>query len=172
MMLEKIRRYFKPGWRRYAVEILILLAIFAGIRAWQQRDLPKGVAPTIRGLTLSGQSVDLQQVSQNKPVLLHFWASWCPVCKLEQGSIQALSTQYTVITIATQSGDANDVRQYMQDQGLNFPVILDEDGSLLQRYGLRGVPASFFINRHGEIAFREVGYTTRWGMQARLWLLQ
>lgn len=171
-MLEKIRQYFKPGWRGFLTELLLFIVIFAGVRFWQQRDLPNGIAPPLYGQTLVGQLVDLRQLSRDKPVLLHFWTTWCPVCKLEQKSIQALSQKYTVITVATQSGDAVAVRQYLQSQGLSFPVLLDEEGELMQRYGLHGVPASFFINRRGEIAFREVGYTTQWGMQFRLWMLE
>ena len=114
--------------------------------------------------------LDLATLGQGRPVLVHFWATWCPICKLEQGTINALSAEHPVITIATQSGDAQAVQTFMQEQHLHFPVLLDEEGTLLQRYGLHGVPATFVIDPQGRIAFREVGYTTSWGLRARLWL--
>lgn len=170
MMLEKIRLFLKPRWRQVTLEILIFLLIFMAIRAWMQRDLPTGLAPALQGVTLGGQVIDLATLGQGRPVLVHFWATWCPICKLEQRSIDALSADYPVITIATQSGDAQAVQAFLQEQQLHFPVLLDEEGKLLQQFGLHGVPASFVIDPHGKIAFREVGYTTGWGLRARLWL--
>ncbi len=169
MMLEKIRQFLKPKWRRRSIEVLIFVLLYVSIRAWMQRDLPSGPAPRVQGVTLSGQAVDLATLGKGRPVLLHFWATWCPICKLEQASIETLSTEYPVITIASQSGDAKAVQEYMQAQHLHFPVLLDEDGALLQRFGLHGVPATFVIDAQGKIVFREVGYTTDWGIRARLW---
>jgi thiol-disulfide isomerase/thioredoxin len=170
MILEKIRQLLKPRWRRVTLEILVFLLLYLALRTWMQRDLPAGPAPVLQGVTLTGQALDLATLGQGRPVLVHFWATWCPICKLEQGAINALSADYPVITIATQSGDAQAVQAFLQEQQLHFPVLMDEDGALLQRFGLHGVPATFVIDPHGKIAFREVGYTTGWGLRARLWL--
>jgi peroxiredoxin len=170
MMLEKIRNLLKPRWRRVTAEILLFALIYLAFRAWMQRDLPSGPAPVVQGITLDGRHVDLAALGKGRPVLLHFWATWCPVCKLEQGTIDAVSRDYPTLTIATQSGDAQAVQAFMHEQELHFPVLLDEQGELLRRYGLHGVPATFVIDARGHIAFREIGYTTGWGLRLRLWL--
>jgi peroxiredoxin len=170
MMLEKIRGYLKIRWVRWGLELTLMLLVYFGVRAWMQRDLPIGPAPAIQAITLTGQPVELAALARQGPVLVHFWATWCPICALEQGSIQSISTDHPVITIASQSGDDRAVHDYMQEHALSFAVVMDEDGELMQRYGLRGVPASFIIDRNGKIVYREVGYTTEIGLRIRLWL--
>ncbi|MBI3562765.1 MAG: redoxin domain-containing protein [Gammaproteobacteria bacterium] len=169
-MLEKIRQSLKPGWKSTAVELLVFVLMYAAIRAWMQRDLPQGAVPPMQAITLAGEPVDIARYGRGRPVLIHFWATWCSVCRLEQGSINAISRDYPVLTIATQSGSGSEVQGYLQKNQLHFPVVLDDSGELLQRFGLHGVPASFIIDPRGNIAYREVGYTTGWGLRLRLWL--
>ena len=153
---------------KLALEILLFLVVFLLLKAYLQRDLVTGEAPPLEGELLNGQTVSLQDY-RGKPLLLHFWASWCSVCKLEQGSINAVSADHPVLTIAMQSGTAEEVSDYLAQQGLDFPVLVDEQGDLARRFGVRGVPTSFILDPSGRIAFAEVGYTTGWGLRARLW---
>ncbi len=141
-----------------------------GIRAWQQRDMVSGVAPDLQGITLAGQPYRLP-VHPAKPVLVHFWATWCPICRTEQGSITSIAhDDPNVITIAMQSGKPEEVARYMREQGIVFPVVNDPDGSLSNAWGVHAVPASFIIAPDGQIRFVEVGYTTGIGLRLRLWL--
>ena len=153
---------------KLALEILLFLVVFLLLKAYLQRDLVTGEAPPLEGELLNGQTVSLQDY-RGKPLLLHFWASWCSVCKLEQGSINAVSADHPVLTIAMQSGTAEEVSDYLAQQGLDFPVLVDEQGDLARRFGVRGVPTSFILDPSGRITFAEVGYTTGWGLRARLW---
>ena len=162
------------SWRqnrlfRYAFDLLVLILFVIGIRAYTMRDMTSGIAPQIQNKTLQGQLVDLHQTDK-RPVLLHFWASWCPICSLEQDSIEALSKDYNVITIAMQSGENNEVRQHLKDNQLTFTVINDPDGLISQSYGIRGVPSSFIIDNNNLIRFAESGFTTGVGLRLRLWL--
>ncbi len=167
----------KPGnttraakWRSFAVNALILVIIVAGIRLWQHRDMPSGAAPALQGVTLDGRPYALA-AQPGKPVLVHFWATWCPICRAEQDSIAALAQQNPdVITVAMQSGTAAEVSRHMQQQGLSFPVINDSDGRLSGAWGVHAVPASFIVAPDGHIRFVEVGYTTGFGLRLRLWL--
>jgi hypothetical protein len=58
----------------------------------------------------------------------------------------------------------------MQENDLQFPVMLDESGQLASQFGLKGVPASFILSPGGEIIFVETGYTTELGLRVRMWL--
>jgi len=62
------------------------------------------------------------------------------------------------------------VSQYMRENGLDFPVLLDESGLLSVAWGVRGVPSSFIIDADGQIRHLAVGYTTELGLRFRLWL--
>lgn len=156
---------------KLTLEILILILIYFAIKAYMQRDLIEGAAPAIQSTFLNGQAINLQTY-QGKPLLLHFWAIWCGVCKLEEDSIQAISKDHPVVTVAMSSGSNKEIEAYLKDNDLSFPVINDNDGELAQRYGVSGVPASFIINADGQISYTEVGYTTGWGLRFRLWLAE
>jgi hypothetical protein len=62
------------------------------------------------------------------------------------------------------------VRSYLGERGLDFPVLVDPDGRLAGRYGVRGVPTTLVIGPEGRIRSREVGYTTGLGLRLRLWM--
>jgi len=157
-------------WRSYAIQALLFIVVIAGIRAWQQRDMLSGLAPALQGNTLLGQPYQLP-LHPEHPVLVQFWATWCPVCKAEQSSIAEISHDNpNVITVAMSSGSPEAVLKHMQEQSIAFPVINDPDGSLSSKWGIHAVPASFIIAPDGKIRFVEVGYTTGIGLRLRLWL--
>ena len=157
-------------WRGYAASGLVFVIIIVGMRLWQQRDMPGGPPPALQGVTLAGQPYTLP-ARPEKPVLVHFWATWCSICRAQEDSIAAIAQDHpNTITIAMQSGGSAEITRYMQEQKINFPVVNDTDGILSRTWGVRGVPTSFIIAPDGEIRFVEVGYTTGIGLRLRLWL--
>ncbi len=164
------------GKRRWSLvwQIALIGILFVGIRAFTQNGLVQGQAPEFSGLTLQGPAFSLQQAlkaNQGRPMLIHFWASWCSICRVTEGSIEAIAKDYPVITIAMQSGDHEEVAAYLRKQGLSFPVILDEEGELSARYGVKGVPTDLIVDSQGQVRFSESGYSSEWGLRARLWYL-
>ncbi len=156
-------------WLWTGAQIFIVVAVLAALRAWQLRDVTRGgPAPEISGVLLDGGSVSLAAM-RGEPVLVHFWASWCPVCRIEQGSIDALARDYRVLSVSLDDGTDAELRAYLAAQSVNYPVVVDRGGTLAQAYGVRGVPASFIVDAQGDIRFVEVGYTTGLGLRARLW---
>lgn len=153
---------------RLLAEITLILVVIFSVRLWVQRDVISGLAPNISAIMLNGQYFDLYK-EKRKPILVHFWATWCSVCKLEQSGIENLAKDFPIITIAIQSGNNKELHQFMQEENLSFKVINDESGIFSQRYNIRGVPASFIINKNNEIEFIEIGYTTELGLRIRLW---
>jgi thiol-disulfide isomerase/thioredoxin len=157
-------------WRSLAINVLLFVIIVAGIRCWQHRDMASGAAPALHGLTLTGQPYTLP-AHPGRPVLVHFWATWCPICRAEQGSIAAIAQDHpNVITVAMQSGSSAEIIKHMHAQGISFPVVNDDDGTLSAAWGVHAVPASFIIAPDGKISFIEVGYTSDIGLRLRLWL--
>lgn len=143
-------------------------AVLVAVGIYQSWSLVSGAVPEISAETLDGKPFSQQQF-RGKPYLVHFWASWCGICRFEEKSIAALSKDYQVITIAMQSGDAAEVRAYLRQRGLDMPVIVDEQGALARRFGVRGVPSSFVVDGQGEIRAATRGYTSSWGLKLRLW---
>lgn len=157
-------------WRGYALNTLLFVILVAGIRFWQHRDISSGPAPALQGLTLAGKAYILP-AHPDQPVLVHFWATWCSICRAEQGSIAAIAQDHpNVITVAMRSGTPEAVSRHMHEQRIDFPVVNDRDGSISSAWGVHAVPASFIITPDGQIRFVEVGYTTGVGLRLRLWL--
>ena len=169
MNISRLKILYAKRSVKISIQIFLFIVIYFAVKAYTQRDLIQGQAPVLNATLITGENFNLQH-KRNQPMLLHFWASWCPVCKLEQDSIDSISKNHPVVTVAMQSGDSSEISQYMRDSGLNFSVIADETGALAQRYGVKAVPVSFILNPQGQIVFSESGYTSSWGLQLRLWL--
>lgn len=158
------RRYL-----RWARDILILVLVFGAIQWWQTRDMPRGQAPLLQGPGLQGTDLSLANL-RGQPVLVHFWATWCPICRLEGGTIADIAEDHTVLTVATTSGTAEEVSAYLAEQAWEMPVIMDETGEMAADWNIRGVPATFVVNSRGEIVSVTSGYTTGVGLRLRLLL--
>ncbi|MCG6897873.1 MAG: protein disulfide oxidoreductase [Thiocapsa sp.] len=154
--------------RRWLIDIALILAIVAGVHWWKARPLVSGEAPPLAELTLDGRALDLADL-RGQPVLVHFWASWCPMCKLMDGAVAALARDHPVVTVAMQSGDRAALQDVMRQTGHDFPVIADPTGQIAGRWGVIGVPASFVVDSAGQIRFATVGVSTEPGLRLRMW---
>ena len=159
----------KRTWLHWIRDILLIVLVIGAVQWWQSRDLAAGPAPPLEGWLLDGRWVDLEDY-RGKPILVHFWASWCPICRAEDASIESLAEDWPVLTVATGSGDGADIKKYMEDNRPGFPVMLDETGEMARQWKIVGVPTSFVIDPRGEIVSATVGYTTEIGLRLRLWL--
>lgn len=155
-------------WRGWAINLLILVLIFGGVQWWRARPLASGESPPLAGATQDGDPLDLRAL-RGVPVLVHFWATWCPVCQLGLGAIDAIADDRLVVTVAMQSGSPAEIRKFMTGQGLRFPVLADEHGALASRWGVPAVPATFVLDGAGRIVYSTLGPSTEMGLRARLW---
>lgn len=153
--------------RSLLLQGLILVAVVVAIHFYQTRHTVHGIAPILSGITLQGHAAEL---ATDRPTLVHFWATWCPVCRFELDTIDALAKDYPVITVAMEDTPAPQILAYMREQQVDFPVLHDPAGELASAYGVRAVPTSFIVNHQGEISTTTVGYTTGLGLRIRLWL--
>jgi peroxiredoxin len=160
------------NYRSWLVNILVILALFVGVQWWRARPLASGPAPDLAGTLLDGGRISLaglRETARDRAVLVHFWATWCPTCRMSEGGIAAIAGDHPVLSVAMQSGDAREVQAYMAKQGLIFPVLPDPDGALASAWGVSAVPASFVVDPAGRIRFATLGYTTEAGLRTRLW---
>ena len=162
----------RPRWQRWLIDAALIALVFAAVQLWQTRHVPAGPAPAFAGLLAAGGQGSLaawRAAHPGGPVAVYFWADWCPICTAQQGTIDGVQADYPVLTVAMQSGDAAAVNKVLAERGLDWTTAIDTDGRIAQAYGLRGVPAFVIVGPAGEIRSVSLGYTTGWGLRARLW---
>jgi peroxiredoxin len=158
---------------RWGVDLAVASLLFLGVLAWQTRHLPGAgtPAPDFQLRTLTGEQVRLSEL-RGKPVVLEFWAPWCGVCKAESSTLSAVrhlvGERAHVLTVAVAYQSEADVRRFVQEQGVDYPVLLGE-GSLSHAFRVELFPTTFVISSEGRIEQSTVGYTTRLGLLWRLW---
>ena len=123
----------KKRWRSWLVYILLLLVIMLAANWWKTKDAASGNLSEFSGQLIDGSTFTIAEFA-GEPVLFHFWATWCPICELEKNSIQSISQDYRVISIASWSEGETEVKTYMQDNQLTFPVMLDTSGELAKSF--------------------------------------
>jgi peroxiredoxin len=123
---------------------------------------PGFLAPDFSLQTLDGEFVTLSEF-RGQPVLVNMWASWCTPCKYEMPAIQEAYEEFrdqgfTVLAVNLTKKDVlGSVESFVEEHGLTFPILLDQDGRVEDAYQLRGLPTSFFIDRDGVIQSVVIG---------------
>lgn len=154
---------------RWIIELAVIIGIVLLLRAWFSRDLIQGPAPPFSATLLDGSPISLSDYA-GETVLLHFWATWCAICRLEENEIVRIHDRHSVVTVAMQSGPAFAVESYLSERERELVVINDPEANLARLYGVRAVPSTFIINPRGEIIYRKQGYAPPFELRLRLWL--
>ena len=167
-LTSRLRRLFpaKP-WLRRLLEVGLIIFVIGGAHLYQTHGLPEGAAPPLAGALTDGRRVEVG--AGDTAMLVTFWATWCPVCKAEEGNIVSVAKDYRVISVAMQTGDAATVNKYLNERAIDLPALVDVEGDHAANWRVRGVPTHFVVDAGGKIRFRVVGYATTWGLKARLW---
>jgi cytochrome c biogenesis protein CcmG/thiol:disulfide interchange protein DsbE len=118
------------------------------------------VAPDFTLEMLDGSETTLSDL-QGQGVLINFWATWCPQCRDEMPAIQEVYEQYRdqgfiVLAVNVREGDAQ-VKGFIEQTELTFPILMDPDGTVGDRYGVRSIPTTFFVDHSGVIRDIVVG---------------
>lgn len=112
-------------------------------------------APDFSLKTLDGKQVNLSDY-KGKKVMLNFWATWCPPCKKEMPDMQKYSQQAgeDVVILAVNIDPENDVRAFVEDNGITFTIPLDSQSAknpVNERYKILSIPTTYFIDSKGII---------------------
>ncbi|WP_415397669.1 redoxin domain-containing protein [Sulfurimonas sp. CS5] len=160
--MNRVKKYLKE-----IITFFIFITIIANIISiYKSSDLNKAALQNINITLLDAQSYTYPK---GKPILIHFWATWCPTCKLEASNIQTISENYEVLTIAVNSGDNNDIKKYMNKHNLSYKVYNDNNGFFAKEFKIAAYPTTFIYNKNKELVFSEVGFTSTWGLWIRMW---
>lgn len=150
---------------------LLILFVLSNVFSYLRKpDLERTTFPQTKSQLIDGSYFETNSI-KGKPLLVHFWALWCPTCKLEASNIQSLSQKYEVITIAVQSGSNEKINKYMHENGFDFKVINDTHGNWAKEFKIEAFPTTFIYDKNAELTFTEVGYTTTAGLMARMGMI-
>ena len=140
--------------------------------------IPTGVsignlAPDFELKTLTGENITLSSL-RGKPVLLNFWATWCPPCKAEMPFLQQINDTWKpkgLVILEVDVGEKKgQVETFMTGLNLSMQVALDTDMKVTSKsYLIGAIPTTFFIDKNGVIRQKNVGgYLSRAAIEAEL----
>lgn len=142
----------------------ILAALVAGPRL-EAQDGGIGVgkaAPVVTVPDIDGRPVDLGRYIGKRPVLLEFWATWCPICEALLPRMQAARQKYGnqvaflgINVAVNQSRDR--VRRYMERHQLPFQVLYDEEGVSVRAYDAPQTSYIVIIDKSGRVVYTGIG---------------
>jgi peroxiredoxin len=109
---------------------------------------------------LDGKMVRLSDY-RGRPVLINFWATWCPPCRAEMDDLEAFYYDHQkegLMILAVNSGESRDIAaEFAQELGLSFTVLLDEDFTISDQWLINSLPTSILVDRDGVVQVIHVG---------------
>ena len=130
-------------------------------------------APDFELENITGEKKHLADY-QGKVVVLNFWATWCGPCKDEMPFFQEIYERYgseiTVLAVNNQE-TVDKVSPFVEELGLTYEILMDNDGSVATQYQVIGFPTTYFIDPNGIIKFLHVGVLTEEQLDGYLDLL-
>ena len=166
-----MRRLNLTTWIAFSATVLLLGAAWIWFSitlpgSTTQGNIPAPqqgfLAPDFHLTTFAGDSYTLSEL-RGKPVLINFWASWCPPCRSEMPAIQRVYDEFqdqgfTVLAVnTTYQDDLGEAIIFAQIRKLTFPILLDRDASVANLYEVRSLPTTFFVDPQGIISEVVVG---------------
>ena len=135
-------------------------------------------APDFVLRSLDGESVRLSDL-QGQPVIVNFWATWCPTCKAETPDLIALYEEHRdagilVLGVNLREADGQ-VQGFVEDFGVSFPILMDRNGQVASTWRIggpnNGVPSTYFIDSKGVVRLVVFGFLTEAKMAEGLALI-
>lgn len=163
--------------RETIVALLVLLALALAVLGMRDMAVPERTAivtaanaegldskpaPDFRLEQLGGGQVSLSEY-RGKVVLVNFWATWCPPCVREIPALVRIHEQYrdqgfVILGVnTTYQDDEAKVQQFVQDNNIQFPILLEKEATVGSEYGARLMPSSYLIDQNGQIVYAHVG---------------
>lgn len=122
-------------------------------------------APTFEATSLAGTPMRFPADAAGKPLVIRFWADWCRFCEPEMREMEPIyqdkKTQGLEIYAINAGQDRATVEAFARKLGISYPVLLDEDAQVAKRYGVVGLPTTYFIDRNGVVRGKLLGEMSR-----------
>lgn len=142
---------------------VILAFMTPGPATAQDVGLPLGTKPPATAVqTLSGDSVNLDQYIGKKPVLMEFWATWCPLCRAMEPRLRAAhakfgdDVQFLFIGVAVNQTPRS-IRRHLEKDPLPGPVLWDADGAAVRAFDAPTTSYIVILDRTGKVTYTGTG---------------
>jgi peroxiredoxin len=124
-------------------------------------DAAKSPAVDFELPNLNGSSVRLSKFRGDRPVLIYFWATWCPYCTSVRPEISKLREkmgpgEMEILGINVGGTDSLErLKRYQEGHPVSWPILYDADGKVSKAYGVQGIPLFVLVNKEGNVVYRE-----------------
>lgn len=140
--------------RRLLIRMSLLLAVLAATPVWSQIEFAEN--EPVPALTLS-DGRDLVAVAAGRPIIVLFWASWCPYCKALMPHLQSMLDEYTperleVLAISFREDEPDDAQKMLDAQGYDFVTELGGD-ELADSWGATATPRLYLVGPDGRLLY-------------------
>jgi thiol-disulfide isomerase/thioredoxin len=157
-------------WLSQALQMVLMVTVISVAMDWYRtKDIPKEQAPPLSAIMADGEFVDVIAKSHEEPVVVYFWATWCPACKFVSPSVSWLSDYYEVVAVSGASGPEERVQKFMQAKDYQFDNINDPKSSIMQEWSISVTP-TIYVLKDGKVSSITTGVTTPIGILARIWM--
>jgi thiol-disulfide isomerase/thioredoxin len=150
---------------------LLMVFVVSMVLNYIRKPDTNAILADIKVSLISGEEVSFRG-DGSKPTVIHFWATWCPTCKLEAPNLESIKDEAHLVTIAVNSGSDSKIKAFMEERGFNYAVVNDREEKLSKQFGVEVFPTTFIYDSNGILEFSEVGYSTTLGLKARLALVK
>ena len=146
-----------------SIPFLLALCTAAAAQGALEGLTPIPDRPEAPGFDLKDPDGRTQRLTdhQGQPVILNFWATWCPPCRKEMPSIERAHEEIAdegIAVMAINVGeDAETIKRFLEDQPVGFALPMDLDMELVQRYPVKGLPTTFVIAPDGRLVYVATG---------------
>ena len=119
--------------------------------------------PSFTVTELGGEKISVGGV-KGKVMLVNFWATWCPPCRVEMPRLEKevwrkyKSDDFVMIAIAREQ-TAQEINAFRKEYGFSFPMASDPQREVYKLFGNGGIPRSYVVDGDGKILFQSIGYT-------------
>ncbi len=98
---------------------------------------------------------------KGQPVIVNFWATWCPPCREELPSMnlgwKKIKNQGIIMLAINVGEDEDTIFTFTGDYPIDFTVLLDQTGEVTDQWPMKGLPTTFIIDTQGRIVYRAIG---------------
>ncbi len=127
------------------------------------------IAPTFQTFRADGMPAHFPAAWAGKPLVIRFWADWCKYC---EGEMKAIDVVYRRLqprgldVVAINAGqDRKTVVEFMQKLGVGYPALMAEDSAIARRYGVVGLPTTYFVDAKGIVRAKLIGESDEAGFE-------
>lgn len=167
-LITTFKKFYQHRIGKWIINILLILFIFQLALYWQTQSLLQSgqTMPDFSLQTLQGETLALKDL-KGKRVIIHFWATWCPVCKTNIPVFNNMYSWYkespVFISIVMDGERRAVLEKIVRDKGIQYPVLLGS-AELAATFRISAFPTTYFVDENGFIRSQDRGFLSPLGL--------